>query len=70
MFSTPTVSFDLDIEQVKKANIWAVRHRCTQKGQYGTAGDKYHLTFVPTGIGTFVTAYCSCGKEIDLTGDL
>lgn len=70
LFSTPTASFDLDEQQVKKGNDWAVRHKCSRKGHYGTVGDKFSFTFVPTGIGTFVTVHCSCGKEKDLTGDV
>jgi hypothetical protein len=70
IFSTPTVSFDLDEEQVRKANQWAIKHHCLRKGHYGTVGDKYHFNFVPTGIGTFVSVHCSCGKEKDLTGNI
>jgi hypothetical protein len=70
IFSTPTANFNLDEDQVRAANQWAIRHRCPRKGHYGTAGDKYSFKFVPTGIGTFVSVRCSCGKEKDLTGNI
>ena len=70
VFSTPTASFGLDEKQVKIVNTWAVKHKCSRKGQYGSAGDKFYFRFCPTGIGTFVSIHCSCGKDKDLTGDV
>ena len=70
VFTTKTASFDLDEEQVKKANNWAIRHKCSRKGSYGTVGDKFNFHFCPTGIGTFVSIHCSCGKDKDITGDI
>jgi hypothetical protein len=70
VFSTPTASFDLDAEQVENANRWAVRHHCARRGSYGTVGDKFTFNFCPTGIGDFVSMHCSCGKSVDLTGNL
>lgn len=70
VFMTKTASFDLDEDQVKRANKWAVEHRCKRKGHYGTAGDKFNFHFCPTGIGTFVSIHCSCGKQEDITGDI
>lgn len=67
LFSTATASFDLDEDQVRLANQWALRHKCKTAGQYGTAGEKYSFRFLPTGIGTFVDVKCSCGAEKDLS---
>lgn len=68
--SGQTVSFTLDEDQVRTANAWAARHSCSRKGMYGTVGDKFSYQFVPTGIGTFVSIHCSCGKSKDLTNDV
>ncbi len=70
VFSTPTASFVLDEEQVRKANTWAARHKCERRGSYGSAGDKFSFRFAPSSIGDFVSMKCSCGKEVDLTGNL
>lgn len=64
------ISFTLDTEQVRLANDWSVRHRCARAGQYGSAGDKFNFHFCPSGIGTFVSIHCSCGKSKDITGSL
>ena len=65
-----TISFDLDQDQVGRANRWAKRHKCERAGQYGSAGDKFSFTFCPSGIGDFVSVKCSCGATLDLTGNL
>lgn len=65
-----TISFVLDADQVAKANRWAIRHKCSRAGQYGSAGDKFSFTFCPTGIGDFVAVQCSCGAALDLTENL
>jgi len=70
IFSAPTISFVLDEDQVDRANRWAKQHKCASAGRYGSAGDKFSFTFCPSGIGDFVSVKCSCGKSLDLTGNL
>lgn len=55
--------FTISEDEHKKINKWIKKHDKECSCGYGTAGDKYSYTFLPTGLGTIGTIKCSCGAK-------
>lgn len=59
-------------EMYKKLQKWYEEHNngdCTRK-YHGAIGGNISFEIVPTSIGTFITAKCSCGATLELNDEL
>lgn len=61
--------FPITAEQQEAINRWVEQHEKVHKGGHGAAGGKYSYIFTPTGIGTFASIKCTCGKSFDFSDD-
>ncbi len=65
--------FYLSDEQYETIKTWAESHEC--KCKYGNrpsrscCGGEISVTFTPTSVGTFISASCICGEQIDVDVD-
>jgi hypothetical protein len=57
-------TFSLSEDEVKKFEAW---RRTKEKKYLGAIGGGYEFRFLPTSIGTFVSAHCWDGTWINLT---
>jgi hypothetical protein len=58
------ITFTINAKVYKRT--WNHRN-CPKKGNSGAAGGRMRYEFIPTGLGTIVTAKCTCGWSKDIT---
>lgn len=63
--------FQLTDDQYIKINEWANTHNCSCRLPDGRpsrscCGGEISITFTPSAIGTFITAKCICGDQINI----
>ena len=61
------MKFELNEEQIKKANQWNKKHRKKCTIDAGAIDGRLKYIFIPTGLGTLIEIECLCGKSIYLT---
>lgn len=50
------ITFELDVEEVKRAKTWIAAQKQKHGSNTGTMGDRFGYQFIPTGLG--VIKYC------------